>query len=210
MREVARGVYQLHGQPAHLVYVYLVENLLVDTGTAWPRRRILRQVAGRELKAHVVTHAHPDHFGSSKAVCDALSIPLWAGAADRTAIQTGTPQMKPGVLSRLVGRMVPRPPACDVQRALGEGDEIAGFTVLEVPGHSPGHIALWRKEDRVLLCGDVYFHIGRVTRPPTLSTLDPPMNDKSRRRLAELRPRLVLFGHGRPLRLGPADLLPVQ
>ncbi|MGQ2913667.1 MBL fold metallo-hydrolase [Microbacterium kunmingense] len=210
MHEVARGVYQLHGQPAHLFNVYLIENLLVDAGTAWARRRILRQVAGRDLKAHVVTHAHSDHFGSSRAICDALSIPLWAGAADRSAIQAGTPQMRAGVLSSLVGRMVPRPPACDVQRALSEGDEIAGFTVLEVPGHTPGHIALWREQDRVLLCGDVYSHLGRVTRPPTLFTLDPRMNDESRRRLAELRPRLVLFGHGRPLRLGPAERLPVQ
>ncbi|TDN87744.1 MBL fold metallo-hydrolase [Microbacterium sp. BK668] len=210
MREVAPGVYQLHGHPAHLFNVYLVEDLLVDAGTVWARKRILRQVANRVVQAHVVTHAHPDHFGSSRAICDALSIPLWAGAADRRAIETGKPQMKPGVLSRLMGRTMPKPQACAVQRALREGEEVAGFTVLEVPGHSPGHIALWREEDRVLLCGDVFFHIRRVTGPPTLSTLDPRLNDDSRRRLAELRPRLVLFGHGRPLRLGPSERLPVE
>ena len=87
-----------------------------------------------------------------------------------------------------------------VGRRLVEGDEVAGFTVLDVPGHSPGHIALWRESDGVLLCGDVFFNLRRLGPPPDFLTFDPERNRESMRRLAALRPALVLFGHGPPLR----------
>lgn len=53
----------------------------------------------------------------------------------------------PGLMMRM--KMTPAHP---VGRRLREGDEVAGFTVLDVPGHSPGYIALWRESDGVLLC----------------------------------------------------------
>ncbi len=53
------------------------------------------------------------------------------------------------------GRMVPAAKARRVDRALAEGDEVAGFRVLDTPGHSPGHVAYWRESDGVLICGDV-------------------------------------------------------
>jgi hydroxyacylglutathione hydrolase len=104
---------------------------------------------------------------------------------------------------------IPLAPACPVDRELKEGDRVAGFTVLEVPGHSPGHIALWRESDRVLLCGDVFFNIRRLSRPPNLVTWKPELNRQSMKRLADLRPRLVLFGHGAPAVYGPGERMPV-
>ncbi|MEU5695159.1 MBL fold metallo-hydrolase [Actinosynnema sp. NPDC020468] len=88
----------------------------------------------------------------------------------------------------------------DVTGHLTEGDEVGGFTVLDVPGRSPGHLALWRSRDGVLICGDVFFGFPRPMPPPRLLTPDPGRNRESMRRLLALRPRLVLFGHGRPLR----------
>jgi hydroxyacylglutathione hydrolase len=93
-----------------------------------------------------------------------------------------------------------------VERRLHEGDEIAGFTVLDVPGHSPGHLAYWREGDRTLICGDVLFNLSLPTLRPGLRepyasfTPDPARNRESARRLAELPPDLILFGHGPPLR----------
>ena len=46
-------------------------------------------------------------------------------------------------------------PGHPFDRRLREGDEVAGFTVLETPGHAPGHVAFWREADRVLILGDV-------------------------------------------------------
>lgn len=199
MRQLAPGVHQLLGRPPHLINAYLVEDVLVDAGTPRARRRISRQLRGRPFSAHVVTHAHPDHFGSSHAVCDEFDVPLWAGQKDVEAIETASPVPAPGRIPALMARMK-MPAAHPVARGLREGDEVAGFTVLDVPGHSPGHIALWRDHDGVLICGDVFFGMPRLSGPPNFLTWDRERNIESMRRLADLRPKLVLFGHGRPLR----------
>ena len=91
MRTLAEGVHQLKGFPPHAINVYLVGDVLVDAGTPSARRRILRQLAGRDVRTHLVTHAHPDHFGSSHAVCEALGVPLWTGDGDAEAIETARP-----------------------------------------------------------------------------------------------------------------------
>jgi glyoxylase-like metal-dependent hydrolase (beta-lactamase superfamily II) len=178
---------------------YLVDDVLVDAGTPAAARRIVRQLAGRDVTAHVVTHAHPDHFGSSHAVCEEFGIPLWAGADDAEAIETATPVPAAGRLPALLakGKM---PPPHPVARRLVEGDQVGSFTVLDVPGHSPGHIALWRESDRTLLCGDVFFRLLTLSAPWNFLTFDVERNHQAMRRLAGLRPELVLFGHGRPLR----------
>jgi glyoxylase-like metal-dependent hydrolase (beta-lactamase superfamily II) len=94
-----------------------------------------------------------------------------------------------------------------VARELREGDEIGyGFIVLDVAGHSPGQIALWRAGDRTLICADVFLNLNFYTglpglhEPPHLFNWDPARNRDCARRLAELEPALVLFGHGSPLR----------
>lgn len=199
MRRLAPDVYQLRGFAPHAINAYLIAGVLVDAGTPLARRRILRQLKGHEVDTHVVTHGHPDHFGSSHAVCEALDVPLWTGERDAQAIESARPEIGQGRIPRLMSRMK-MPPAHQVARRLHEGDEVAGFSVLDVPGHSPGHIALWRESDGVLLCGDVFFNVRGTTAPPAMLTVDPDLNRESMRRLAALRPALVLFGHGRPLR----------
>jgi glyoxylase-like metal-dependent hydrolase (beta-lactamase superfamily II) len=89
---------------------------------------------------------------------------------------------------------------------LREGDEVAGFQVLSTPGHSAGHVSYWRESDRVLFLGDVLNNMDPITGIPGLRlpkdffTPDPATNRVSAKRLGELEPRLVLFGHGKPLR----------
>jgi glyoxylase-like metal-dependent hydrolase (beta-lactamase superfamily II) len=79
---------------------------------------------------------------------------------------------------------------------------VGGFTVLDTPGHTPGHIAFWRERDRVLICGDVFFNMNLFTTLPGLHeplgplTADPARNRESMRRLADLEPAIVGFGHG--------------
>ena len=200
MRTLALDVHELRGVPPHALNVYLVGDVLVDAGTTGAHRRILRQLAVREMAAHVVTHAHPDHFGSSHAVCEQLGLPLWAGERDADAVEAGSFVPSPTRVGALL-RRAPMPPGHPVARRLREGDAVgAGFSVLDVPGHSPGHIALWREADRTLIAGDVFFNLPRLGAPPRFMSFDPDANRASMRRLAELRPALVLFGHGPPLR----------
>jgi hydroxyacylglutathione hydrolase len=185
----------------------LAGDLLIDAGTSSDRKRILRQLAGRTVTAHALTHAHPDHFGSSHAVCEALKIPLWCGERDAAVVEGERPAPGKGRLARLLSKL-PSPQPHPVHRRLNEGDEVAGFIVLDVPGHSPGHVAYWRERDGTLICGDVLFNLSLPTLRPGLRepyaalTPDPARNRDSARRLAQLRPQLILFGHGPPLRDG--------
>ena len=48
----------------------------------------MRELDGRRLSAHALTHAHPDHQGSSHAICERLQIPLWCGQDDVHAMET--------------------------------------------------------------------------------------------------------------------------
>jgi hydroxyacylglutathione hydrolase len=202
MQALADGVYQLAGFPPfpnNTINVYVLGDVLVDSGTALDRRRIMRQIEGHEITAHALTHAHPDHYGSSHAICQRLDIPLWCGAADVEAVERGK-VVGPG------NRMVPGPKAHPVKRALREGDQVAGFEVLDTPGHSPGHISFWRESDRVLVCGDVmwgynpFLQSGAIREPFPIASPDPHLNRQSARRLAALQPELVCFGHGPALR----------
>jgi len=199
MEQLADDVWQLSGFPADNINKYLVGDVLIDAGGPWEAKRILRDLDGRDVAAHALTHAHFDHYGATHAVCERLGIPLWCGAADVEAVEAGKMVGKGG-------RMVPAAKAHRVARALGEGDEVAGFIVLDTPGHSPGHVSYWRESDRTLLCGDVMwgynpFRLGGPMREPFTSfSPDPALNRTSARRLAELEPALVCFGHGKPLR----------
>jgi len=208
MRQLADGVYLLRGFPPNAINVYLVGDVLIDAATRQGERRILRQIRGRALAAHALTHAHPDHQGASHAICERLQIPLWCGRGDVAAMETpdGISNSKaPGWLNWLQTRYWTGPPH-PVARALAAGDEVAGFTVLECPGHSPGHVAYWRESDRVLILGDVLNNMNLITgvpglhEPPAVFTPDPARNRESARSLAALEPALCCFGHGPPLR----------
>jgi glyoxylase-like metal-dependent hydrolase (beta-lactamase superfamily II) len=179
--------------------------VLVDAGTRHSGRRIFRQLEGRKVAAHALTHAHPDHQGASKEVCERLGIELWCGEHDADAMESGNLGQKSHPLNSLIMKVWGGPPY-PVSRRLREGDEVAGFRVLDVPGHSPGHVAYWRESDRVLIAGDVLNGQNLMTgipglhEPPNAFTTDPAQNRESARRLAALEPSLVVFGHGPPMR----------
>jgi hydroxyacylglutathione hydrolase len=212
MKKLADGLDLLDGFPPYAINVYLVGDVLVDAATRRAGERILRQLEGRTITTHALTHAHPDHQGASHEVCEALGIPLWCGELDAEAMEDGRimERQPKHPLNTLIGRVWPGP-AHPVARRLREGDEVAGFQVLDVPGHSAGHIVFWRESDRALICGDVFTNIDTLTgvpglhEPKSFFTPDPPRNRQSMRRLAELEPAVVCFGHGRPLR-NPAKL----
>jgi hydroxyacylglutathione hydrolase len=199
MRELADGIWHLNGFPPNNINVYVLGDVLIDSGLALDKRRVLRQISDRTITAHALTHAHFDHYGSSHAICEQLGIPLWCGAADVDAVEKGKMVAKGA-------RMIPAAKAQHVDRALREGDEVAGFKVLDTPGHSPGHVSYWRESDRVLVCGDVmwgynpFLLSGGIREPYPLVSPDPRLNRESARRLAALEPALVCFGHGPPVR----------
>jgi glyoxylase-like metal-dependent hydrolase (beta-lactamase superfamily II) len=209
MKQIAEDVHLLAGFPPNGINVYLIGDVILDAGTKLAKGRILRQVRGRTVRAHALTHAHPDHQGASHAVCEALNIPFWVSEGDADAAESGdlSGTMPKGALSRISAGMIGGP-GHPVAKRLKEGDLAGGFTVIETPGHSPGHVSYWRESDRLLITGDVVFNMNILTgipglhEPPRFFTVDPALNRESARKLASLRPETVCFGHGPPLPSG--------
>jgi len=217
MREIAPDLLLLRGFPPAGFNVYLIRAgqqwVLVDTSTRHARRRILRQLPGR-LEAIFITHAHRDHAGSMHAVATETGAPVWASDADADAIEGKAPepipeQYKSHIVNRLfAGWWKDRHP---VSRRLRDGDQVAGFTVIEFPGHTPGQLGLWRESDRTVICADVMRSMNLVTglpqlgEMPTIFTVDPAEARRSIRKLAALEAHTVCFGHGRPLTTNAAE-----
>jgi len=82
---------------------------------------------------------------------------------------------------------------------------------FHTPGHSPGHVSLFRERDRTLIAGDavvtrkpesalaVLTDAPEVCGPPTYFTPDWPSAKRSVREIADLRPNVIASGHGIPM-----------
>ena len=151
-----------------------------------------------------LTHVHPDHQGVAKDVCEARGVPLACHADDVDAMEGRRPVQE--AASRPPGEPALRPaldgPAHKVDRVLNEGDEVAGFRVVHAPGHARGEVIFFRESDRVAICGDVIRNMSYATalpgikEPPKIFTYDPAENRRSIRKLADLKPSMILPGHG--------------
>jgi hydroxyacylglutathione hydrolase len=204
LKYLAPGVWRLKEIPAPTINVYFAEDVLIDAGRTWDRRRILGELEGREVSLLALTHVHPDHQGSAKAVCEARGIPLACHADDVDAMEGRRPIQEAATgnpVNRFVRALWEGPPH-KVDRVLQDGDEVAGFRVVHTPGHSRGHAMFFRESDRVVICGDVIRNMSYATglpgikEPPDIFTYDPAENRRSIRKLAELNPALILPGHG--------------
>jgi hydroxyacylglutathione hydrolase len=206
MREIAPDAFHIPLAPRDGVNAYLLGDVLVDTGMRPSAGKLLKELKGRKLQAIALTHAHGDHGGSARRLAKELDLPVWVGACDREATETGTavkkaPYDKPGI--NIVAGLLGDFQSVPVARDLREGDALSGgFTVLDTPGHSPGHVSYWRESDGVLICGDVFFNMNLFTTMPGLRqpygplTYDPPLNRRSERKVAALEPSVAGFGHG--------------
>src|SRR5215213_6851442 len=162
MRQVAKGVWQLHGFPADGFNVYLAGDVLIDAGTRWARSRVLRQLPGHKLSLMALTHVHPDHQGSAAAVCQRYRVPLACHEADVPFMEGRAPMVPRNRLLRLGERFWAGPPL-PVGRVLRDGDEVAGFRVVHTPGHTPGHVVYFRESDRLAIAGDLLVNISFLT-----------------------------------------------
>jgi hydroxyacylglutathione hydrolase len=198
---LAPHVWQLKRSPSNLFNVYLIEDVLIDTATRWDGPSLLKQLATTSLSQVALTHCHPDHQGAVKQICESRGIPLACHEADVASMEGRVPMQPRNVATQLI-ELAFAGPAYPVQRVLHKGDEIAGFRIIHTPGHTAGHVIYFRESDRVAIVGDVLNGINIFTgkvglhEPPAMFTLDRKENRRSIRKLAQLRPSLVCFGHG--------------
>jgi glyoxylase-like metal-dependent hydrolase (beta-lactamase superfamily II) len=204
MRYLAPGVWRLKEVPMPSINCYLAEDVLIDAGRRWDRRRIFAELDGVEISMLALTHVHPDHQGVAKDVCEARGVPLACHADDVEAMEGKRPVQEAdssNPVNRVIRALWEGPPH-KVDRVLTEGDEVAGFRVVHAPGHARGEVIFFRERDRVAICGDVIRNMSYATglpgikEPPDIFTYDPAENRRSIRKLAELNPSLILPGHG--------------
>ncbi|MEX0310146.1 MAG: MBL fold metallo-hydrolase [Tateyamaria sp.] len=205
MIQIAEGAWQISVMPRQSVNCYLLGDVLVDAGIKSSGPKLLRALQGKAVSAHALTHAHPDHQGASAEVCKALNLPLFCHADEKQAAESGYalgsfPNPK-SVMARMQQRFFAGA-GHPVARVLAEGDSVGGFTVIETPGHTRGHISFWRSSDAVLIAGDALVGMNLFTTKPGLglplnvATWDMNAVRASIRKLATLSPKRVAFGHG--------------
>ena len=209
MVEVADGVWRLSAPLPWVINIYLIRtpdgDVLIDAGTRWAAGRVLRELRGRRLAMVALTHVHPDHQGAAAEVCRRFGVPLACHEADVDAMEGRRPMSPLNPLTRLFGRLWSGPPWPVSVRWRG-GETIGEWRVVHLPGHTPGHVVFFRERDRVAIVGDVVRNaslrggFGRLSETPHVFSVDPMLNRRSMRALAELRPALVCFGHGPPSR----------
>lgn len=160
----------------------------------------------RDLDPVVNTHRHSDHVGGN-ALLQSRGAGIAAGAIDATALRRRDPGCCAAeYLDQPVAPYTVDLPLHDEQVLhLGEADR----QVIATPGHTPGHLALWQPEERLLVVGDALsdYDVGWVNL-----ALDGPEAAEtapaSLHRVSELRPRVLLTAHG-PLPTDP-DAAPAK
>ncbi len=205
MKKIAKDVYQMPLVPRNGINCYLIEDVLIDAGTKKSFDKIKSNLEGFTLSAHTLTHGHTDHQGSSKLICDYYNVPLCCSAQEREVVESGFATKEYPKQNHIITKLQQKYWAGEgypVTRILKDGDQIGGFTVIETPGNTSGHISYFREKDGVLILGDVLVNMNLLTTavglriPPDFFAFDPIENLKSLRKVAQLKPRIIAFGHG--------------
>ncbi len=200
--------------------------VLVDTGIPGVASRITATAAARFANhppsAIVLTHGHFDHVGTLETLAQRWGVPVYAHALERPYLDGSAsyPKPDPGVgggVMALLSPLYPRSPV-NIGRQLHDLPEdggippLPGWRWLHTPGHSVGHVSLWREADRGLIVGDAFITVAgesayatalqdpELHGPPKYFTHDWQAASRSVTALAALEPELVVTGHGRAMR----------
>lgn len=217
MLQLADGVWHMPSLVPWLINTYLIEtpegDVLIDAGTRWVTGTLLRGLRGRKLAMVALTHVHPDHQGAAHEICTRRDIPLACHVADADVMEGRAPMRPRSPLVQFADRLWSGPPHPVAVRWRG-GEMIGDWQVEPAPGHTPGHVVYFRERDGVVIVGDVIRNaslrsgMGCVSETPHIFSTDPMENRRSMRRVVELKPNLMLFGHGPPSRnLGAVEAL---
>lgn len=153
--------------------------------------RLTRVLEGAKVEGIFLTHLHIDHVGGAARMARALEAPLLMHEDEAFAVEEGDALATGGALfgAPMEAHPVTRLRTKDTLRFAGRELE-----VLSVPGHSPGHAALWDPESRSVFSGDVVFQDGAFGRVD-LPGADAAELIRSLERLHALDPRAVYPGH---------------
>ncbi len=228
LSRVADGVYHTKIVFVGAYFVDVPETdswVLVDTGLPFSHGRIVKAAQSRygEKKpaAIVLTHGHFDHAGAALSLAETWNVPIFAHRLEMPYL-TGKSDYPPqdptmgGAIAQMA-RMFPHG-GYDFGRHVvvlpesgGAIPELPAWKILHTPGHTAGHISLWRESDRTLIAGDALATmnldswVSNITekqefcRPAAPFTTDWQAARRSVELLADLEPFAVGAGHGKPI-----------
>jgi glyoxylase-like metal-dependent hydrolase (beta-lactamase superfamily II) len=200
--------------------------VLIDAGLPYSATRITgwaeARFQGRKPRAIVLTHAHFDHVGALEDLAELWNVPVYAHAEELPYVTGGQRYPAPdpsvgGGLMTVMSALYPRGPIdlSDRVRPLpadGSVPFLPGWRWIHTPGHTAGHVSLFRDRDRSLIVGDAFcttrqesFLAVATQRPelhgpPSYYTTDWDAARDSVHRLSALAPLAIAPGHGQPLR----------
>ncbi len=213
---VAEGIWIVQGQPARC-NVYLLEDeggvTLFDAGARTMTRAVSSAAAKLGgIRRIVLGHGHTDHRGTAPALgvpvlCHPDEIEDAEGSGGFRYWPEGLAGLPFGHrrLHQLLHRYAWDGGPVKIEGTLTEGDEVAGFRVIDLPGHAPGQIGLWRESDRLALVSDCFYTLdiwGRDMAPQVpmpLYNYDTERARESVRKLAEMEPAAAWPGHAKPV-----------
>ena len=216
---VATGVYCLVTGKRRDSNVYFVQSgeiwVLVDT--AWRGRAELIMGAaetvfgvGARPRAIVLTHVHPDHAGSAADLARMWGVTMYAHNDELPLPPSGRII---GALAQVERRWM-FPSGQDGLSPIDPKVGVPGLSdwqVIPTPGHTPGHLALFREGDRALISGDAVLTVDlnslgdamsqrhTLGGPPRFATWNWRAATASVSELARLEPNVLAPGHGRPM-----------
>jgi glyoxylase-like metal-dependent hydrolase (beta-lactamase superfamily II) len=170
------------------VSAYLVGDILIDTGFSYVREPLVAALADREINLVCCSHSHEDHTGNCAAIAVAHGCPVYLRHAE-ALWEEGVRRLAP---YRLIwwGRVEPFE-AIEMPDVVESGGRI--FEVIPAPGHALTQAVLYEAETGDVFTGDLVISPGAAA---VLTWGNPWQEAVSLRRVAALRPRRMLTGHG--------------
>ncbi len=232
-KQVAPGIAYLQDRIVNVIFVGEPSAgdrswTLVDTGVSTGSAERIASAAamrfGRDARpaAIILTHGHFDHVGAVRELAARWNVPVYAHELEmpyltgRSAYPPPDPTVGGGAMARLA-RLYPRGPILlgDRVRTLpadGAVPGMPGWRWIHTPGHTAGHVSLFREADRALIAGDAFVTTKQesalavlsqrqeVHGPPAYYTTDWDAARRSVEILAALQPSVAATGHGVPMR----------
>lgn len=209
--QIAEGVWRLQGNPARCNVYFVADGdgvLMFDAGARTMTNAVAQaaaQLGG--LTRIVLGHGHTDHRGTAPAFPD---VPVYCHPDEVQDAEGSGGFRYWGSLEDLGWRrplhlMLHRRfwdgGPVEIAGTVSEGDDIAGFRVVHLPGHAPGQFALYREGDGLALTTDVFYTLDAWGRdcephvPMEVYNLDTEQARESIRKLAVLEPAACWPGH---------------
>lgn len=217
----------MRGGMPKVMNVYLIEDeggmTMFDAGISGMEKHLAKAAAPYGgIKRIVLGHSHTDHRGAAAAL-EADGVPVFCHEEEVADAQgdgglhyfhTDTLTFPPArfLMPKMLHQWDGGP--LKLTGSLREGDSIAGFDVVHLPGHAPGLIGLWRESDGVALVSDTFYTLdpqtgrkGRPRVPLGAFNHDTEVAKASIRKLSALDPKIAFPGHAKPMKDNISDNL---